>query len=975
MHIDSLSGSPRTPVTTASRHPVLTPQYFGYQQPGYGMPVSNLQRMYAEAQAPRPQAANGPAPQAHQDAQSQAAQAPFQQGNQVTRYPDARQKKLAIRPFDGKELYVGLGSGFLEWGHRFERQVALTQLACGFTWPEDVKVDLLGHYLARTAEKYYNKQVETWWGQWPEHYMYQVAVSEACGGGAGYLVLNNIVQYASPDLRTVLMAKVDDTRMDYLQQAEELAHFAQAWELEPAKHKNLGREMVGAVGERRDKDTRSCYECGKPEQLRAACPKRTRGGTRKPDLTLAVSEGTGKQEEAWILDSGSSRHLIKNASWLDDVEDCEDECVQPDGNALSVTKRGTLTLRVTAGGEPRTVKLTNVYYAENVVHNLISFGQLDQKGYSLMRKDGQRIVATHDATERQSRAHASDHNEYGPMHDFCLWIAPQVLGRRGTICGLYPESFTDELERWTRVAAQVFTKQTPPLGEIVVFGSPCTVYHDPRNKNFSQPSQPGMTVGIGEDTKGYRVYLPRDRVVVMTQHVKNIETLDKTQNEQVQRLYLGEEDEGVEEETTDSAAGAARTTDTERRHDWEPRQEEEQGAGQEEALAARATFYKTKRDAEGLLGRLKARLVACGNEQEFGVNYGITFAAVIDMTSVNLILVLARKWGVPAKHGDVPNAYVKAEKEAELDIYLRIPQGMILPDELLRGLGVTSADEVVLELRKALYGLKQAGRLWSKLLHKKLLEIGFMQSLVDMCLYFRLDGDVLLVVGVYVDDLLVTGTKQAVVDAFFGELTSLSVKDLGCAHKFLGMRIVYDDLDGYSLDQEVMIIDLLKEHGMEHEHGVHTPIGKDSNECAQKDAVLLSATRNDGGVTVSDFQSLVGSLLWLARCTRPDIALPFTRQHETGSNGPLEVVGYCDADFAADKQDRKSVTGGFITIDGMAVAWICCKQGGVSLSTMEAEYIRRSVVVRARITYIQAISTQIALRGDLHLSKTSPMRK
>ncbi|GMF45513.1 unnamed protein product [Phytophthora fragariaefolia] len=184
--------------------------------------------------------------------------------------------------------------------------------------------------------------------------------------------------------------------MDYLQQAEELAHFAQAWELEPAKHKNLGREVVGVVGERRGKDTRSCYECCKPGHLRAACPKRTRGGTRKPGLTLAVSEGPGKQEEAWILDSGSSRHLIKNASWLDDVEDGEDECVQPDGNALKVTKRGTLTLRVTAGGEPRTVTLTNVYYAENVVHILISYGQPDQNGYSLMRKDDQRVVATHD---------------------------------------------------------------------------------------------------------------------------------------------------------------------------------------------------------------------------------------------------------------------------------------------------------------------------------------------------------------------------------------------------------------------------------------------------------------------------------------------------------------------------------------------------------------------------------------------------
>lgn len=52
-------------------------------------------------------------------------------------------------------------------------------------------------------------------------------------------------------------------------------------------------------------------------------------------------------------------------------------------------------------------------------------------------------------------------------------------------------------------------------------------------------------------------------------------------------------------------------------------------------------------------------------------------------------------------------------------------------------------------------------------------------------MYFRSRDGVLLVVGVYVDDLLVTSTEQAAVDTLFGELSPLSVKDLGRAHKFL----------------------------------------------------------------------------------------------------------------------------------------------------------------------------------------------
>ena len=120
-----------------------------------------------------------------------------------------------------------------------------------------------------TAERYYQKQVDTWWLEeaildhamdrllhtfrttitelqsmniltarkypkrsWPEHFLYLVAVYDTCGGGAEAQVLDNIVHYASSDLRTVLMARYNNGRYDHLRQAEKLAHFAQAVEME-----------------------------------------------------------------------------------------------------------------------------------------------------------------------------------------------------------------------------------------------------------------------------------------------------------------------------------------------------------------------------------------------------------------------------------------------------------------------------------------------------------------------------------------------------------------------------------------------------------------------------------------------------------------------------------------------------------------------------------------------------------------------
>ena len=65
--------------------------------------------------------------------------------------------------------------------------------------------------------------------------------------------------------------------------------------------------------------------------------------------------------------------------------------------------------------------------------------------------------------------------------------------------------------------------------------------------------------------------------------------------------------------------------------------------------------------------------------------------------------------GVPAKHGDIPNAYVKADKEEHLQIYLHVPQGMTISAKIMREQDAESEKDLVLELRKSLYGLKQAG--------------------------------------------------------------------------------------------------------------------------------------------------------------------------------------------------------------------------------------------------------------------------
>nr|CCA25837.1 AlNc14C325G10625 [Albugo laibachii Nc14] len=106
---------------------------------------------------------------------------------------------------------------------------------------------------------------------------------------------------------------------------------------------------------------------------------------------------------------------------------------------------------------------------------------------------------------------------------------------------------------------------------------------------------------------------------------------------------------------------------------------------------------------------------------------------------------------------------------------------------------------------------------------------------------------------------------------FSSDLETLSVKNWGNAHRLLGMRINYNDEDGYDIDQEVAIVDMLKELGLRNARGTRTPVGDTTNDMPQND-VALSVCTTSGGVSVCTFQSLVERLLWISRCTRRKIS-------------------------------------------------------------------------------------------------------
>jgi hypothetical protein len=322
---------------------------------------------------------------------------------------------------------------------------------------------------------------------------------------------------------------------------------------------------------------------------------------------------------------------------------------------------------------------------------------------------------------------------------------------------------------------------------------------------------------------------------------------------------------------------------------------------------------------------------------------------------------------------------------------------MKVSQEELNELGVKSQEELACLLLKGLYGLKQSGRLWNQLLDKTLLEAGYQRSLTDSCVYFKRDGENIVLIGVYVDDLLITATSDEVLEAAIQKLNVLDVKNLGPASKFLGMRVSQLNESGVALDQEQMIEEMLEKHGLLEANPVQVPVGNEDTDQAEPETPL---TNSQEPPNIKSFQSLVGSLLWIARSTRPDIAYAVHRvtrkahqpsledwkkakkvaRYLKGTKelrlvlrnanpvpGMVQVSSYSDADFAGDIKGRKSVSGGILELNGMSIGWLCKKQGAVALSTMEAEYVSAARTA-------QELFGVKSLLSELGIETSSPMK-
>jgi hypothetical protein len=188
--------------------------------------------------------------------------------------------------------------------------------------------------------------------------------------------------------------------------------------------------------------------------------------------------------------------------------------------------------------------------------------------------------------------------------------------------------------------------------------------------------------------------------------------------------------------------------------------------------------YKVKRDENDAIVKYKARLVAKGYVQRAGVDFEEVFAPVARLESVRMLLAIAAHCGWSVHHMDVKSAFLNGDLQEE--VYVQQPPGFI--DDKHKN--------KVLRLHKALYGLRQAPRAWNHKLNASLLALGFSRCVNEHGMYTRGRGDGRLIVGVYVDDLIISGGDAAAVTKFKTQMkNTFRMSDLGLLSYYLGLEV------------------------------------------------------------------------------------------------------------------------------------------------------------------------------------------
>ncbi|XP_023755973.2 uncharacterized mitochondrial protein AtMg00810-like [Lactuca sativa] len=302
-------------------------------------------------------------------------------------------------------------------------------------------------------------------------------------------------------------------------------------------------------------------------------------------------------------------------------------------------------------------------------------------------------------------------------------------------------------------------------------------------------------------------------------------------------------------------------------------------------------------------------------------------------------------WGV--HHLDVKSTFLNRKLEEEVYV------------TQLEGFGKKGEGNKVYKSSKALYELKQAPRAWNSCLDAYLKSLGFKRCPQEYSVYTRMKNGNTLIIGVYVDDVLVTGSSIGDAKQFKKEMKAkFKMSDLGLLTYYLGIK-VNQHKNFISLKQEAYARNLLAKTRILECNPTKSPMELKTQLTKERDGELVNPT---------EYKSIVGGLRYLTH-THPDLAFAVgvvsrfmerptmvhlqvvkrilryikgTLDHGlvyTKGEKKMNIAGYSDTDHAKDLDDRRSTGGMVFYVNGNLVSWSSQKQRCVALSSCEAEFM------------------------------------
>lgn len=329
-----------------------------------------------------------------------------------------------------------------------------------------------------------------------------------------------------------------------------------------------------------------------------------------------------------------------------------------------------------------------------------------------------------------------------------------------------------------------------------------------------------------------------------------------------------------------------------------------------------------KRKADRTIEKYKACKVGRGFTQEAGINYKETYFQMMRPETFKLLIIIALYHNWEIRQWDVVAAYLQAALKH--DIYIS-------------DVNEDGETEYWL-LHKAVYGLKQAGHEWYLKLVNILQKAGYEQCVGDEGCFQRKGKTA---VGTHVDDILGIGRSKDLDTAELLIEQEVEVEKKGKPEKMLGMEAHWTD-DQVVLTQTALIEATMQTHCQKRLRNrlKRSPMldpcyyakGDDAEERAEQ----------------KKFQALVGSLLFISRMTRPDIAIhvnllgrrmsdPTMKNYQaalrvlsylkaTSTEGitlkrpkNLEIKILANAAYGGEK--ARSQSGAILTVGGQAIGW------------------------------------------------------